>query len=52
MCIEMMIHLRWVVSQWFVYGYVYVGNQISMEVRYMDVAIDAVLSDLDNQSVL
>ena len=48
MCIEMMIHLRWVVSQWFVYGYVYVGNQISMEVRYMDVAIDAAVISSGN----
>ena len=40
-----MIHLRCIISQWFVYGYVYGGEKGSMEVRYMDVAIDdAVIS--------
>ena len=43
-----MIHLRCVVSQWFVYGYVYVGNQSLMEVRYMDVAIDDAVTSSEN----
>ena len=44
----MMIHLRCIISQWFVYGYVYVGNQSSMEVRYVDVAIDDAVISSEN----